>query len=182
MKQTFALFSTAGHMLCQRTRVDLVHRPGIEGVVRHAADEAWHQPPASSRPARQAAATDTQAIEDFPRNRRRLDGILAKSLLTSQISMQMQAIEDFPRNRRRLDGRDNRCKRCTARMVSARLKGKAPVTEPTGASGTGTAQHGRLWVWLSLVSRSTARACMRSAVRELPGFSGVVDLYLLKWC
>lgn len=48
------------------------------------------------------------------------------------ILMHTQAIEDFPRNRRRLDGRDNRCKRCTARMVSARLKGKAPVTEPTG--------------------------------------------------
>jgi hypothetical protein len=43
-----------------------------------------------------------------------------------------QAIEDFPRNRRRLDGRDNRCKRCTARMVSSRLKAKAPVMEPTG--------------------------------------------------
>jgi hypothetical protein len=43
-----------------------------------------------------------------------------------------QAIEDFPRNRRRLDGRDNRCKRCTARMVSSRLKAKPPVTEPTG--------------------------------------------------
>jgi hypothetical protein len=45
-----------------------------------------------------------------------------------------QAIEDFPRNRRRLDGRDNRCKRCTARMVSSRLKAKPPVTEPTGGS------------------------------------------------
>lgn len=38
----------------------------------------------------------------------------------------------FPRNRRRLDGRDNRCKRCTARMVSERLKQKEPITEPTG--------------------------------------------------
>lgn len=42
--------------------------------------------------------------------------------------------EEFPRNRRRVDGRDNRCKKCTARMVSARLKSKAPVNEPTGAN------------------------------------------------
>ena len=39
----------------------------------------------------------------------------------------------FPRNRRRLDGRDNRCKRCTARMVAERLKQREPITAPTGA-------------------------------------------------
>ena len=38
----------------------------------------------------------------------------------------------FPRNRRRLDGRDNRCKRCTARMVAERLKQREPITAPTG--------------------------------------------------
>ena len=67
-----------------------------------------------------------------------LDGFCSSTLLPLRLlssltpPLDRQAIEDFPRNRRRLDGRDNRCKRCTARMVSSRLKAKPPVTEPTG--------------------------------------------------
>lgn len=41
-----------------------------------------------------------------------------------------KSLADFPRNRNRADGRDNRCKRCTAKVVAARVARRAPVLSP----------------------------------------------------
>ena len=62
----------------------------------------------------------------------------------------------FPRNRRRLDGRDNRCKRCTARMVAERLKQREPITAPTGESASGA-------VFVSCIQQSSGAAARIAA-------------------
>ena len=43
---------------------------------------------------------------------------------------QLKAYPEFPRNKNRADGHDNRCKRCTARVVAERVARRPLVTEP----------------------------------------------------
>ena len=43
---------------------------------------------------------------------------------------QLMAYPEFPRNKNRADGHDNRCKRCTARVVAERVARRPLVTEP----------------------------------------------------
>jgi hypothetical protein len=42
----------------------------------------------------------------------------------------LKAYPEFPRNKNRADGHDNRCKRCTARVVAERVARRPLVTEP----------------------------------------------------
>eukprot|EP00208_Stichococcus_sp_RCC1054_P006000 CAMPEP_0206147570 /NCGR_PEP_ID=MMETSP1473-20131121/33813_1 /ASSEMBLY_ACC=CAM_ASM_001109 /TAXON_ID=1461547 /ORGANISM="Stichococcus sp, Strain RCC1054" /LENGTH=229 /DNA_ID=CAMNT_0053544543 /DNA_START=150 /DNA_END=836 /DNA_ORIENTATION=+ len=55
------------------------------------------------------------------------NGSPAKTCMQCQES---KSLTDFPRNRNRSDGRDNRCKRCTARVVAARVARRPPVLSP----------------------------------------------------